>query len=80
METCSKDHSGDVPASLNSLPRSQAKSHGRHKCAACAYELGRKDAGEAEARLRIRVKELSDENARLKEENARLEKMRREQH
>lgn len=37
---CSKNHSG-VQTIMNSLPTDQG-GKGRHKCAACAYELGYK--------------------------------------
>lgn len=37
---CSVDHQkGNLPAELKKLPESQAGQY-RHKCAACAYELG----------------------------------------
>jgi len=55
--TCSVDHSGDLPASFNHLPESQGGA-GRHKCAACAYELGRSEAAAAEERLREQVRKL----------------------
>lgn len=70
---CSKEHpAGSLPATFNSLPQSQAKA-GRHKCAACAYELGRAESGAAEERLRNRVQTLVEENDRLK---AELKKVR----
>jgi hypothetical protein len=45
--TCSTDHIGSVPAKkLGGLPESQASAW-RHKCAACAYELGFKEGQRA---------------------------------
>jgi hypothetical protein len=58
MSTCEKDHSGDLPSEFNDLPESQAAKW-RHRCAACAYELGRRDVAGAEERLRKRVRELT---------------------
>lgn len=54
---CNRDHSGSLPASFNQLPESQG-GVGRHKCAACAYELGRAEGAAAEERLRERVRTL----------------------
>lgn len=65
---CSTDHTGgSLPASFGNLPESQG-GVGRHKCAACAYELGRNEAAAAEERLRERLRELK---ARVKELEAR---------
>lgn len=58
MSTCVKDHSGDLPADFNRLPESQA-ARWRHRCAGCAYDLGRRHCEEAENRLRTRVRELT---------------------
>lgn len=58
--TCSVDHSGDLPATFNNLPESQGGA-GRHKCAACAYQLGRSEAVAAEERLREQVRKLRAE-------------------
>lgn len=65
-KTCSIDHGGGkMPAAFNNLPESQA-GVGRHKCPACAYELGRTEATAAEERLRVRVRELQAEVAALR--------------
>jgi hypothetical protein len=65
---CSRDHTGSLPrAAIEALEDSQA-AFWRHKCAGCAYEMGRRDAGQAETRLRDRVRELQDEVDRLKAE------------
>lgn len=58
---CSIDH--ELPGDFSRLPESQA-GKGRHICAGCAYDLGRRPAAEAEERLRERVRTLS---ARVKE-------------
>jgi hypothetical protein len=60
MSVCSGNHSGDLPADFNNIPASQA-ARWRHKCAGCAYELGRRHAGVAEERLRERVRQLTSE-------------------
>jgi hypothetical protein len=44
---CSTDHEGSVPKKISNLPESQAGPQ-RHRCAACAYEMGFKD-GKAQA-------------------------------
>jgi hypothetical protein len=54
---CSIDHTDEIPAAIGTLPESQA-GFWRHRCAGCAYLLGRRHAGEAEARLRERVRRL----------------------
>lgn len=65
-KTCSIEHGGGkLPAAFKDLPESQA-GVGRHKCPACAYELGRSEATAAEERLRSRVRELEAEVARLR--------------
>ena len=66
--SCTKNHTGDLPAEFERLPESQA-SRWRHICAGCAYDLGRRHAEEAEQRLRARVRELT---ARVKELEAGL--------
>jgi hypothetical protein len=49
------------------LPASQANFAGqRHRCAVCAYELGRAHAQESEERLRQRVRDLTAELSVLK--------------
>jgi hypothetical protein len=63
--TCATDHSGKMPATFNALPESQG-GVGRHKCAACAYELGRNEATATEERLRERVRKLEAELRDLK--------------
>ena len=66
MSTCDKDHVLDLPkATFDAVPASQAGVW-RHKCAGCAYDLGRKTTGDVEARLRQRVRDLEAEVARLK--------------
>ena len=65
MSTCPKDH-GNVPKKeIEKLATSQA-ADGRHRCAACAYELGRTDATGAEERLREQVRGLVAEVDALK--------------
>lgn len=65
---CGKDHTGNIPEKpIKDLEESQA-GFWRHKCAGCAYEMGKRDAGEAAERLRTRVRELTDEVAKLKRE------------
>jgi hypothetical protein len=71
---CKKDHSGSIPRKpIEALEESQA-GFWRHRCAGCAYELGRKDAGEAEERLRNRVRELQDELDRLQAKSVKAGK------
>jgi hypothetical protein len=68
---CTIDHSGGaVPKALGGLPESQAGTW-RHKCVACAYELGLKDGAATEERLRARVREL---DAKVRELEAQLAK------
>ncbi len=57
----------ELPADFARLPESQA-GKGRHICAGCAYDLGRRHAAETEERLRERVRALT---ARVKELEAR---------
>lgn len=55
---CNKDHSGNLPkGQIETLENSQ-RDFWRHKCAGCAYEMGRADAAQTEANLRQRVREL----------------------
>jgi hypothetical protein len=63
--TCSKSHEGDLPPSFKNLPESQGGVW-RHKCAACAYDLGRAEGQAAEDRLRERVRKLDAELKALK--------------
>jgi hypothetical protein len=58
MSTCVSDHSGELPSDFDGLPESQA-ARWRHRCAGCAYALGRRHREEAEERLRNRVRELT---------------------
>ena len=58
MKLCSVDHGTDLPADFDRLPESQA-ARWRHRCAGCAYALGRRHREEAEERLRDRVRELT---------------------
>lgn len=68
---CIKDHSGNLPrAKIEALKDSQ-RDFWRHKCAGCAYEMGRADAGTAEENLRKRVQELQ---ARVDQLEAQLKK------
>ena len=62
--SCSQDHSGEIPASIGKLQDSQA-GFWRHKCAGCAYLQGRREAQQAEDRLRARIKELEAKLAAL---------------
>jgi hypothetical protein len=63
--TCPGHTEGSYPASLKSIPASQGGAL-RHACAVCAYLRGVADAAETEARLRERVRALSEELATLK--------------
>lgn len=67
---CEHDHIGDVPqAVLDSLPENQG-SPVRHRCAACAYAAGLKEGARDAETLAIRVRELTEENERLRAEVA----------
>lgn len=61
---CEIDHAGDIPADIGRMQESQA-GFWRHKCAGCAYLLGRRHAEEAEERLRARIKRLEAQIAEL---------------
>lgn len=65
---CTRDHDADLPRAVGALDDS---AHGfwNHKCAGCAYEMGRADAALAEERLRTQVRELE---AKLVELEAQL--------
>lgn len=66
MATCDKAHVLDLPKAIfDTVPASQAGTW-RHKCAGCAYDLGRKTATDVEERLRQRVRDLEAEVVRLK--------------
>jgi hypothetical protein len=58
MSTCDRDHTDVSSAAMESVPESQGK-RWRHRCAACAYELGLAHGARTEGRLRERVRELS---------------------
>jgi hypothetical protein len=65
MAYCDNPHDTVPKKDIARLPTSQA-AEGRHRCALCAYELGRHQAGEAEQRLRERVRALVAEVDGLK--------------
>jgi hypothetical protein len=65
MPTCEKDHANVPKKEIEKLSTSQADV-GRHRCALCAYELGRQEATGAEERLRERVRGLLSEVDALK--------------
>lgn len=68
---CNIEHSGNIPkGKIEALEDSQ-RGFWRHKCAGCAYEMGRADATAAEDRLRNRVRELE---AKVRELEAQLAK------
>ena len=54
---CTRNHDADLPRAVAALDDSD---HGfwNHKCAGCAYEMGRADAALSEERLRSQVREL----------------------
>jgi hypothetical protein len=62
---CKVEHSGEVPRAIEKLQDSQA-GFWRHRCAGCAYLLGRKHAEEAEERLRVRIRQLQEAIEKLK--------------
>ena len=64
---CEKDHATSVPRQIESLQESQ-KGFWRHRCAGCAYEMGRRDAEAADERLRERVRALTAERDALTRE------------
>jgi len=70
---CAKDHSGEIPKAIEVLQDSQA-GFWRHKCAGCAYEMGKRDGETAAGNLREQVRKLRDENDRLKAEVAKLKR------
>jgi hypothetical protein len=71
---CTKDHTDNLPKSQITKIEESQKSWWRHRCAGCAYELGRRHAAEAEERLRTRVRALMDEVDGLKAELTRRTK------
>ena len=62
---CNIDHRAEIPREIETLLPSQA-GYWRHRCAGCAYVLGRSHAAETEKRLRDRVRALMDEVDQLK--------------
>ncbi len=67
---CTKDHDGEVPRTIEKLEDSQ-RGFWRHKCAGCAYVLGRNDAARTEENLREQVRKLRERVAELEAELAR---------
>lgn len=63
---CSNDHSGNLPRPRIEALEDSQRDFWRHKCAGCAYEMGRADAAVSEENLRKRVRELMAENDGLK--------------
>jgi hypothetical protein len=49
---CEKNHEGNIPAKIANLPESQAGAW-RHRCAACAYEVGVADGLKAALKPRL---------------------------
>jgi len=70
---CEKDHATSVPRQIEKLQESQ-KGFWRHRCAGCAYEMGRRDAEATDERLRERVQALTAERDVLKRELDELKK------
>ena len=69
--TCEKDHSGDLPRGpIIALEESQA-GFWRHKCAGCAYEMGKRDAGDT-ADCPCQVSSLTLDRGTLCERGLRL--------
>lgn len=69
--TCERDHVGMVPQHvLDALPENQGHPV-RHRCAACAFEAGMNESAEDIKKLVEQIKELMDENKKLKAELAR---------
>lgn len=63
---CNLSHVGEVPKELlESLPENQGHPV-RHRCAACAYIAGLNEAAKDIADLVERIRELTEENIRLK--------------
>jgi outer membrane murein-binding lipoprotein Lpp len=63
---CERDHTGEVPQHvLDALPENQGHPV-RHRCAACAYESGMNEAAEDIKNLVAQVRQLTQENERLK--------------
>jgi hypothetical protein len=63
---CARDHTGEVPQHvLDALPENQGHPV-RHRCAACAYEAGMNEAAEDIKNLVVQIRQLTNENERLK--------------
>lgn len=62
---CTIDHGGRLPRPRIEALEDSQREFWRHKCAGCAYEMGRADASVAEENLRRRVRELTAEVDRL---------------
>lgn len=61
---CKIDHAGEVPQAIAVMQESQA-GFWRHRCAGCAYLLGRQHSQAAEERLREQVRRLKERVAEL---------------
>jgi len=73
-EICNRDHTGELPQSvLDALPEYQGHPV-RHRCAACAYAAGVKEAAADVGKLTDKINELTTEIERLRAENADLRK------
>lgn len=68
---CTRDHSGNLPKRRIEALQDSQRDFWRHKCAGCAYEMGRADAMTAENNLRQRVRELEDKLSALLQEHSR---------
>ncbi len=63
---CERDHTGEIPQHvLDALPENQGHPV-RHRCAACAFEVGRNEAAEEVRKLAEQLKALTEENTALK--------------
>ena len=71
MADCKGHPPGSIPAAIGNLPNSQADIW-RHKCAACAYLLGREHGAQSEENLRNRVRSLTEQVRALEKELAAL--------
>ncbi|NLR37327.1 hypothetical protein HG695_21255 [Aeromonas hydrophila] len=58
MGICEKDHRYD--SYFSSLPEDQSKFNGRHKCAGCAYDEGRRMGLARERSVHINFENLHD--------------------
>jgi hypothetical protein len=66
---CTRDHDGDLPRAVGALDDSH-DGFWNHKCAGCAYEMGRADAALSEDRLRAQVRELEAKLVELERQHA----------